>query len=44
MEEYALIELGFLFQTTDTGLYVLDGRLTYVSELKAQSRDEAYIL
>jgi len=30
VEEYALIELGFKFHTNDTGVYVLDGRLTYV--------------
>jgi len=29
VEEYALIELGFKFHTNDTGVYVLDGRLTY---------------
>ncbi|KAI4712928.1 hypothetical protein J4E89_001906 [Alternaria sp. Ai002NY15] len=30
VEEYALIELGFKFHTNDTGVYILDGRLTYV--------------
>jgi hypothetical protein len=30
VEEYALVELGFEFQTNDTGIYILDGRLTYV--------------
>jgi hypothetical protein len=34
VEEYALIELGFQFQATQTGLYVLDGRLAYVSGSK----------
>jgi hypothetical protein len=31
VEEYALIELGFQFKATETGLYILDGRLTHVS-------------
>ncbi|EUC46119.1 hypothetical protein COCMIDRAFT_36207 [Bipolaris oryzae ATCC 44560] len=29
VEEYALIELGFEFEAKDSGVYVLDGRLTY---------------
>ncbi|KAL1796413.1 hypothetical protein ACET3X_004953 [Alternaria dauci] len=29
IEEYALIELGFGFQTNEAGIYILDGRLTY---------------
>lgn len=31
VEEYALMELGFEYRTNDTGVYILDGRLTYVS-------------
>lgn len=30
VEEYALKELGFQFQAKETGIYILDGRLTYV--------------
>ena len=33
VEEYALMELGFEYRTNDTGVYTLDGRLTYVSIL-----------
>ncbi|KAF1833788.1 hypothetical protein BDW02DRAFT_499724 [Decorospora gaudefroyi] len=29
VEEYALVELGFMFQATDADIYILDGRLTY---------------
>lgn len=31
VEEYALQELGFEFNSTDLGTYILDGRLTFVS-------------
>jgi hypothetical protein len=30
VEEYALIEQGFEFRTTEAGVYILDGKLTYV--------------
>lgn len=30
VEEYALVELGFQFQYTNTGAYALDARLTAV--------------
>lgn len=34
VEEYALAELGFVFDIAPTGEYELDGRLTFVSVLQ----------
>jgi hypothetical protein len=39
IEEYALKELGFGYQTNEAGTYILDGRLTYVRSRCLQLQD-----